>query len=353
MGESNQMIPSVARILDANFNRAREALRVMEDHARFVCDHQALASRLKGMRHRLADALKSLETLELISARDTPNDVGTSNATGNEYRRSDADSVARAAGKRLSEALRVIEEYVKTLNSDISRSVEQMRYAGYDIEKELCLLMHAQEQFRDVRICVLITQSMCVLPWTDVIRRVVDAVGRCCFQLREKHCSDDALLEHAGRFTERCRQAGAVCIINDRPDVAVACGADGVHVGQDDLSIEAARLVVGPSKIVGISTHSVEQAWVAIKSHPDYVAVGPLFPTALKPDTEVASPSLLREVAATTPLPKVAIGGIDPSNASQIFDAGADCVAVCSCVIESDDPGAVAAELLEARAGRA
>ncbi len=347
------MISAVARILDANFNRAREALRVMEDHARFVLDHQALANRLKGTRHRLADALNSLETLELISARDTPNDVGTGNTTDSEYERGDAESVARAAGKRLSEALRVIEEYAKTIDADVARVVEHLRYDGYDIEKELCLSMHAQQQFRDVRLCVLITESMCVLPWFDVICRVVDAVGRCCFQLREKDLPDGQLLDKAAVFAKRCREAGAVSIINDRADVAAICGADGVHVGQDDLSIEAARRVVGPRKIIGISTHSVEQARAATQSHPDYVAVGPMFQTALKPNTEVANPSLLREVAAITPLPKVAIGGIDPGNAPEVFEAGADCVAVCSCVVGSNDPGAVAAALLQSGAKNA
>ena len=119
------MNPPVARILDANFNRAREALRVIEDHARFVLDDQALAHRLKEMRHRLADAFNALEPMALISARDTPNDVGTENTTANEYERCDAGAVVRAAGTRLSEALRVIEEYVKTIDADVARSVEQ------------------------------------------------------------------------------------------------------------------------------------------------------------------------------------------------------------------------------------
>lgn len=341
------MDSAVARIVDANFNRAREGLRVMEDHARFVLGHQELAHRLKQMRHRLADALNSLGSLDLLSARDTPNDVGTGNTTDNEYERIDADSVALAAGKRLGEALRVIEEYTKTIDASVSRSVEALRYAGYDVEKELCLSMHAQRKFSDVRLCVLVTGSMCTLPWSDVIGRVAEAVGRCCFQLREKDLSDTQLVDKAAAFTERCRKVGAVSIINDRPDVAVACDADGVHVGQDDLSVAATRKVVGPRRVIGISTHSVAQARDALDSRPDYIAVGPMFSTALKPETEVASPHRLREVAAITTLPKVAIGGIDPSNVSQVFEAGADCVAVCSCVIQSKDPGSVAKSLIE------
>lgn len=341
------MNPAIARILDANFNRAREALRVMEDYVRFALDDENLAQRLKGIRHGLADALKAVDPLALIAARDTANDVGTANSTESEYQRSDAESVVVAAGKRLGEALRVIEEYAKTIDKNIARRVETLRYAGYEIEKELRLLMHAREQFCDVRLYVLITEAMCVLPWKDVIGRVTQAVGRCCFQLREKDLSDGALLERADEFTKCCRMEGAISIINDRPDVAVISNANGVHVGQDDLSIQAVRKITGPHKIIGISTHTKAQAMVALKSNPDYVAVGPMFPTDLKPHTDVATPSVLREVASLAPIPKVAIGGIEASNVSQVFEAGADCVAVCSAIAMSEDPGAAAKALLQ------
>ncbi len=341
------MDSSVARIIDANFNRAREALRVMEEYARFVIDHEALAKRLKELRHGLAAAL--VETNQLLAARDTAGDVGTLNETECEYRRTDTASVVRAAGKRLGEALRVIEEYAKTFDEQLARRVEKLRYAAYDVERDLNLCMEHSNRLADVGLYVLITESMCAKPWRDVIRSVTDAVGGCVFQMREKGQSDAELVNRAGAFVDCCRSAGAVSIINDRCDIAVATTADGVHVGQDDLNITAARKIVGPRRIVGISTHSLEQAQTALAMNPDYVAVGPMFSTPLKPDSKVASPRCMREVADLTSIPKVGIGGINAENAGEVFDAGANCVAVCSAIIASDDPGAVSRSILDAR----
>jgi thiamine-phosphate pyrophosphorylase len=343
------MEPTVARIIDANFNRAREALRVMEDYARFVLDSEALAKRLKDLRHGLASAVATSDADALMIARDTAGDVGTVNETASEYRRSDAESVVRAAGKRLSEALRVIEEYAKTFDEAMARRVEQLRYRGYDIEKQFYLVMRAWQVFSDVALYVLITESLCAHAWRDVIKSVAESVGRCCFQLREKGLTDAELLDRAGAFVECCREAGMISIINDRCDIAVASGADGVHVGQDDFSVEVARRILGPRLLVGISTHSVEQATTATHSHPDYIAVGPMFATSLKPDADVAGPQCMRQVADVTAIPKVGIGGINADNAGQVFDAGADCVAVCSAIVASDDPGATSRAILDAR----
>ncbi|NOX57467.1 MAG: thiamine phosphate synthase [Planctomycetes bacterium] len=337
---------AVARILDANHNRAREAMRVMEDHARFALDHEPLAQKLKDMRHALTDAMRTVEPSALIAARDTANDVGTGISSEGEYERKDAESVAFAAGKRLGEALRVLEEYAKTIDPSLARRIEQLRYTAYGIEKEMCHLMRARATFGDVRLYVLLTESMCVLPWLDVIARVAQSVGRCCFQLREKDLCDAALLERAGKFSACCRNEGAISIINDRPDIAAICDADGVHVGQDDLDVQTVRRVAGAEKLVGISTHSKAQGEAAIKQNPDYIAVGPMFASHVKPGVGAVSPSVMREVAELTRLPKVAIGGIDSTNVSQVFDAGADLVAVCSAVLGSDDPGAVAAQLV-------
>ncbi|GJM25636.1 MAG: thiamine-phosphate synthase [Phycisphaerae bacterium] len=347
--KGRSMDPTVARVIDANFNRAREALRVMEDYARFALDDEALAKRLKDMRHGLAAAVAMGDADALMLARDTVGDVGTTNETKSEYRRSDIESVVRAAGKRLGEALRVIEEYGKTFDEAMARRVEQLRYSGYDIEKELCLTMRARQAFADVSLYVLITEAICAHPWRDVIKRVTDAVERCCFQLREKGLSDAELLDRAGGFVECCRDAGAISIVNDRCDIAVASGADGVHVGQDDISVEAARQIVGANKLIGISTHSVEQARAAVSSHPDYIAVGPMFATSLKPDADTASPACMRKVAEITALPKVGIGGINTDNAGEVFGAGANCVSVCSAIVGSDDPAAVSRAILDAR----
>ena len=336
-GEAFRMDTTTARILDANFNRAREAMRVMEDYARFTLDDAELCGRLKKLRHDLGNAVQLLAVRGYIVARDTPGDVGTKIAADGEYERESAEAVVRAAGMRLSEALRVLEEYGKTEPGQLGSRVEGLRYQGYDIEKRLVHTIEARRRFDDVRVYVLLTESLCRRPWRDVVAAAAKG-GATCFQLREKEMTDRQLLERAGEFCALCHNLESLCIINDRPDIAAACGADGVHVGQGDMGVAAARRVVGVEKIVGASTHSVDEARAAIAESPDYVAVGPMFATALKPEYGVSGPTLIGEVRKLTGLPLVAIGGIEPGNAAQVAEAGGRCVAVCSAVIGADDP---------------
>jgi thiamine-phosphate pyrophosphorylase len=335
------MEAAVARIIDANFNRAREALRVMEDFGRFVLDDTVLCERLKRLRHDLCAAMNAPALRNIISSRDTAGDVGTTVTAEGEYERASAGDVAAAAGKRLSEALRVLEEYGKTASATLAGEIERIRYRGYDIEKRLTHTIGARARFGAVRLYVLVTEALCARPWRDVVKAASEG-GAECFQLREKAMTDAELLNRACAFCELCHSLGTLCIINDRADIAVASGADGVHVGQYDISIRAARAVVGPGRIVGASSHSVEEATAAAEQCPDYVAVGPMFATALKPDYGVAGPELLRAVRAQTALPLVAIGGITADNVADVVEAGGRCMSVCSAIIAADDPAQAA-----------
>jgi thiamine-phosphate pyrophosphorylase len=330
------MDTSTARILDANFNRAREALRVMEDYARFVLNDAELCQELKVLRHDLGNVVQPLAASGAIVARDTPQDVGTRIAAEGEYDRAAGGDVVRAAGMRLSEALRVLEEYGKTEVSELGARIETLRYRGYDIEKRLAHVISARQRFGDVRLYVLVTESLCKRPWREVVEAAARG-GATCFQLREKELPDRQLLDRACEFCELCHDLGTLCIINDRADVAVASGADGVHLGQRDLGVAAARKVVGVERIVGASTHSVAEAETAIAECPDYVAVGPMFATAVKPEYGVSGPALIGEVRKLTALPLVAIGGIEPGNVGTIVEAGGTAVAVCTAIIGADD----------------
>ena len=335
------MDANVARILDANFNRAREAMRVMEDHARFVLNDADLCEQLKVLRHDLGNAIQASAMVTAIFTRDTPGDVGTTIATRDEYERSTTVEVVQAAGKRLSEALRVLEEYGKTFSAEWAARIERLRYRGYEIEKRLAHVISARDRFGRIRLYVLVTESLCRRPWQEVIRSAAEG-GADCFQLREKDGGDRELIERACAFCELCHDCEALCLINDRADIAVACGADGVHVGQGDIEVAVARRVVGAQRVVGISTHSLEQAQTAAAQCPDYIALGPMFSTPLKPEHEVVGPSTLAEVRKHTALPLVAIGGIDADNVSQITAGGGACVAVCSAIIAADDPAEAA-----------
>lgn len=186
---------------------------------------------------------------------------------------------------------------------------------------------------------------------------LLDAVlaGGCrLVQLREKEWPSGRLYPLARRLAARCRAAGAVFVVNDRVDLAVTAGADGVHLGQDDLPPEAARALLRPGMILGLSTHSVEQARAAQAAGADYVAVGSMFPTGTKPDFQLVGPALVRTLRPEIRVPLIAIGGITLDNVGEVVRAGADGVAVISAVCAAPDPRAATERFLDAiRAARA
>jgi thiamine-phosphate pyrophosphorylase len=172
-------------------------------------------------------------------------------------------------------------------------------------------------------------------------------------QLREKEWPSGRLLPLATRLSERCRRAGATFIVNDRVDLALAVGADGVHLGQDDLPPRAARPLLRKGMILGRSTHSVAEARQARDDGADYIAVGSMFATPTKPDFRLVGPELLRQIRPETALPLIGIGGITPENVAAVIRAGADGVAVISAVCGAADPGPATRRCLDAiRAAR-
>jgi len=336
----------VYRVLDANANRAREALRVAEEAARFALERPDLADALKRARHDLRDAIGRLDAQALLAARDTAGDVGTQLATDAEARRAGADDVARAAFKRLTEALRAIEEYAKTVSVEVAAAAEQLRYRTYDLEKRFEEASHPSVRLAAGGLCVLVTESLCRRPWQEVLRGAL-AGGAAAIQVREKQMPDGALVARARQVARAAHEAGALAIVNDRPDVAVLAAADGVHVGQDDLTPQEARRIVGPDRIVGASTHSLEQAEAAAEAGADYIGCGPMFPSTTKPQEVIPGPALAAEVAAKVGLPVMAIGGITAQNAPQVLAAGAQWLAVSSAVCAAEDPEAETRRLVQ------
>ncbi|MEO6435457.1 MAG: thiamine phosphate synthase [Tepidisphaeraceae bacterium] len=328
---------AVFRILDANANRAREALRVLEDYARFSLDDDALCGSLKQLRHDFSTATVGF-VAEAILHRDTPGDVGTSIKTATEFIREEAGDVVTAAGKRLGEALRTIEEYLKTTDPARAAAVESLRYRFYDIERQLALTLRpAACLFADVRLYVLITESICRRPWLEVAEQAILG-GADCLQLREKNLDSGELLSRARKLVALCKQHGKISIINDRPDIAILAGADGVHVGQTDLPPADARKVIGSTKIVGVSTHSLEQAKKAVLDGADYLGVGPFFRSETKPRDFVAGPDYARRAAKHISIPAVAIAGITEQNVDEVLATGIKAIAVTAAVCTSDDP---------------
>jgi len=325
------------RILDANFNRAREALRVMEEFARFWLNHAALTEHCKLLRHRLCQTFSQLPPSSLLISRDTPGDVGTAITTESESRRTGELSVVTAAAKRLTEALRCLEEYGKILHAAFAREIESIRYEAYELEKQLLLGANRPSRFPQVRLYVLLTESLCKLPLLETARQAL-AAGADCIQLREKTKSDRDILDLSKILAPMCRNAGALFLLNDRCDLASLAGADGVHLGRDDLSVPHARILLPPEMIVGKTSHNIEEARSALMEGADYIAVGSIFGSETKPQVETKGLALIENVKTICDRPIVAIGGINAENASLAIRAGASAVAVCQGIIAAENP---------------
>lgn len=178
-------------------------------------------------------------------------------------------------------------------------------------------------------------------------RRLAES-GIQLIQYRDKRASSRGLFELSSHLISRLRPAGCRLIVNDRADIAAAVDADGVHVGQEDLSVEAARRIGGVNRWVGVSTHTRGQLERAIQTSADYVAVGPIFPTTTKENPDaVVGLEFLREARRLTDKPLVAIGGITLETAEEVYRAGADSVAVSSDLMNAPDPGARARAYLD------
>lgn len=359
----------------------------MEEFARFVLDDASLTTAIKTARHDLTAAIRSLNiagnaTLSVESAReglrcvatggaqrnpwtsgapvapapagaeeeqlalhrDIVGDVGATNSTQANSHRETTTDVLSAACKRLSESLRVLEEYGKVIDLNFAATIELLRYRGYELERRFVATIHAREEFASVHLYVLITESLCSGDWFETARDALSG-GADCIQLREKNLSDRELLDRAKRLAQLCRDVGKIFIVNDRPDIALAAAAHGVHLGQDDLPVAAARRLLPAHMIVGLSTHTIEQVEAAIAQAPDYIAIGPMFDTPTKPQPQIAGPALVVEARKRTAIPLVAIGGIDDSNIQAVLAATPNCVCVCRAVISSDNPSGAAARL--------
>ena len=283
------------RIIDANFNRAREGLRVIEDYCRFALNSKSLSARAKELRHQLCVLIGKLDSGKLIASRDTLADVGVDQVIESRHRREDLKDCLTAACKRAVEALRVLSEVISSLGSRdsglerratsdeyrlLSKQIEQIRYAAYTLEKDIVLISEPLEKFRKVELYVIITcsefgvlssaknnavrssqhsarkTSAEILSMTSIIA----ASGAAdCIQLRAKNMPDDELYNAACEFVKICRENNVCSVINDRADIAIAADADGIHLGQNDLPVQCARKLAQKPMIIGKSTHSLEQ----------------------------------------------------------------------------------------------
>jgi thiamine-phosphate pyrophosphorylase len=338
-----------ARILDANGNRAREALRVLEDYCRFVLADALLSREMKELRHGLADALTVLPGGVLLAARDTEADVGTAITTPREQQRYALRDVVAANIKRLQESLRTLEEYGKLRSADLGTKLESLRYRAYTLEQMLQSRDRegAVAKLAEARLYVLLSAATCrsSLEWTIA---EAAAGGADVIQLREKSLPDRELLDRARVVRRWTHKAGVLFIVNDRPDIARLADADGVHLGQDDLPVRDARRSVGPDALIGVSTHTLAQVRQAVRDGANYVGVGPTFASMTKEFDRLAGLEFVRAATGETSLPAFVLGGVTVKNVGEVVAAGGRRVAASAAIAQAEDPRAAASALRRA-----
>lgn len=321
------------RILDANLDRAREGLRVIEEWCRFGLQHRQLAEQCKHLRHQLAQ----WHHPNFRHARDTQHDPGTQLTHPQEQRRGSTDELLNANLARVQESLRVLEEYGKLYDPVLGTDCKQMRYQVYTLESQL------GRRHLSLPALYLVTSP------SDTLMPTVEAAlqgGLKLVQYRDKTAPDCERLEIAAQLCQLCHQYDALFIVNDRVDLALAVEADGVHLGQQDIPMDLARRILGPQYIIGRSTTNVEEMQRAIEEQADYIGVGPVYATPTKPGKAAAGFDYVRYAAQNAPMPWYAIGGIDQGNLNDVLAAGAQGVAVVRAIMDAQEPMLVTQKLL-------
>ena len=336
----------VARLIDANLDRAREGLRVIEDWCRFGLDRQDLVVPLKDWRQQLGQ----LHADCYRQARSTATDPAAGLSHPAQQSRTDSTQVLKANASRVQEALRVIEEFARTGDAELARTAASVRYALYDHEVrilEACGRNLRLQRLDRSRLC-LITDPGGSDCSAEMLKRVelALATGVSLVQYRRKQGTDALRLQEARQLAELCQAHQALLIINDRIDLALLVNADGVHLGQDDLPHAAARQLMGPEKLIGRSTHRLAQLEQAQEEGADYLGVGAVYATATKADRTAAGLGWVRDASASARIPWFAIGGINGDNITEVLAAGASRVAVVSAIMGASDPAATARQLL-------
>lgn len=321
--------PAVCRILDANLDRAREGLRIIEEWCRFGLNHSEWANECKQLRQELA----KWHDVELRKSRDTPGDPGTELTHPQEEQRNSIEALLQANFCRVQEAFRVLEEYGKLYQEEMGIAFKKMRYRIYSLESGL-LSYHRQEQLAKTQLYLVTSPSENLL---NIVESALQG-GLALVQYRDKKAEDSTRLQFAQKLCQLCHRYGALFLVNDRVDLALAVNADGVHLGQQDIPISLARQLLGSGKIIGRSTTNPEEMKRAIDDGADYIGIGPVYETPTKANKNATGLDYVRYAAQHSTVPWFAIGGVDINNLEDVLAAGAERVAVVRAIMEAEQP---------------
>jgi thiamine-phosphate pyrophosphorylase len=325
---------SIMRIIDANVNRILEGLRVLEDIARFSLNDEDIGQHFRTIRHKI-----SIETCNLGTApmqyRDVEKDYGADSIESRN--KTNLTSLISANARRAEEGLRVLEECAKVNGLQrINPSIfKQERFNLYNIERQLTarvLRINKQSRINGLY-AVVDAQYFKGLDLIKVTQSIIEG-GAKLIQFRDKIGTTGNILKLASKLRKICADNDVMFIVNDHLDVTMATGADGLHLGQQDLPLSVARRYLPIDSIIGCSVETLRQAEKAKRNGADYVAAGVIFKTSTKVDAKVVGLKLIKEIDKTIDIPIVAIGGINKNNMAKVLKAGADSVAVVSALLK-------------------
>ena len=323
---------SIYTVIDADTNRLMEGLRVVEEISRFVLRNGGLTKKIKDLRGKVKEAVSlAYEGDEkLLDSRNIQKDSGRKLYSGSEGKRTDISEIVTANIKRAQEAARVLEEFTKLIDPKIGKTFKEIRFELYEIEKQLCRGDSRIARTSKLNFDLYVVTDPDVLNGRSPVNAVREIIKGGCrmIQLRDKKASVGQYYKWAKQISEICRGVSKYAppekhvsfIVNDYVDICIALDADGVHLGQDDMPVSVARKLLGPEKIIGLSTHSYEQALKGSMSGADYISIGPIFATQSKPGIKPLGLDIVRAYC-NTPLqiPFVAIGGINESNIKDVI----------------------------------
>ncbi len=335
------MSKAAGRALDAILNRLSEALRTVEDALRFEASETVELAELKRLRRSVQELRTSLDKRvgPLYRFRQTESDPGNPrrHERGKESpTRSSALDLCGANLARARESSRSLEEQLRRFDPQLAAVAEQLRYDLYSFEQRTLSWLDRGRRLERVRLYVLVTSSLAAGPILDVARATLDG-GAQLIQLREKTLPKRQFLELAQSLRALTDEYSVPLIVNDQIDIAELAGADGVHQGQEDLTPNQVRQILGPRGLVGISTHSVEQARQAESDGADYIGVGPIFETPTKEHRRAVGLDYIRAASQAARLPGFAIGQVNRETLEAVIAAGARRVAVCTGIIAARD----------------
>ena len=336
MKNSNRTEPEDLRILqiiDANLDRAREGLRVLEDWARFGIGENDCVTRIKNFRQILGK--NHLEVYK--QSRNYIKDQCKGLTHQEQSKRKTPEKIISSNAGRVQEALRVIEEFSRLHNHKLSEIASEIRYEIYTLEIDLLSLSKLKKSEKILKendLYVITDQKENLL---EIIENILIA-GVKIIQYRFKTGTDKEHLQEAIQIKNLCKKHNSLFIINDRVDIALASNADGIHLGQDDLDLKTARQLLGSSKIIGVSANNEIDISNALKDGCDYIGIGPVFETSTKKNKKPIGIEKIKTLTKNLKIPWFAIGGIKTNNISYLKSNGLKKVALVSQLMNSEDP---------------